>query len=147
MNRKLVLNFVFFIISLECWIHSSEYTQAALSCIHFRVFSSIIQNTKFSTLFTIHYIQIYSMDDCCWLKLVDEETAGIKLTVPDKSSGMKQTVKLIRGCTYSKSAEVLVNWVILSTTSRLHSGSGALTQTLLIKPNIIYVMANKKICL
>ena len=46
MNRKLVLNFVFFIISLECWIHSSEYTQAALSCIHFRVFSTPVQLFK-----------------------------------------------------------------------------------------------------
>ena len=90
---------------------------------------------------------LYSMDDCCQLKLVADETAGMKKTVPDESTGMKQTIKLIRASTHSKSGEVLVNWIILSTTSRLCSGSGGLTQTLLIKPNITYVLAKKKICL
>ena len=35
----------------------------------------------------------------------------------------------------------------LSTTSRLCSGSGGLTQTILIKPSITCVLAKKKICL
>ena len=60
---------------------------------------------------------------------------------------MKQTVKLIRGSIYSKSGEVLVKWIILSQTSRLCSGSGGLTQTLLIKLNITNVLAKKKVCL
>ena len=84
------------------------------------------------------------MDDCCWLKLVADETAGMKKTVPDESTGMKQTLKLIRASTHSKSGEVLVKWIILSTTSRLCSGSGGLIQTLLIKPNITDVLAKKK---
>ena len=41
-----MLNFVFWIISLECWIHSSPYTQAALSCMGFRVFSTPVQLFK-----------------------------------------------------------------------------------------------------
>ena len=78
------------------------------------------------------------------MKLVADETAGMKKTVPDESTGMKQTIKLIRASTHSKSGEVLVNWIILSTTSRLCSGSSGLTQTLLIKPNITDVLAKKK---
>ena len=46
------------------------------------------------------------MDDCCQLKLVADETAGMKKTVPDESTGMKQTIKLIRASTHSKSGEV-----------------------------------------
>ena len=49
---------------------------------------------------------LYSMDDCCQLKVVADETAGMKKTVPDESTGMKQTIKLIRASTHSKSGEV-----------------------------------------
>ena len=42
---------------------------------------------------------LYSIDDCCWLKLVVDETLGMNKTVPDESIGMKQTVKLIKGST------------------------------------------------
>ena len=42
---------------------------------------------------------LYSYTYCCQLKLVADETAGMKKTVPDESTGMKQTIKLIRGST------------------------------------------------
>ena len=41
-----MLNFVFWIIELECWIHESEYTKAQLECIHLSVFSTPVKLWK-----------------------------------------------------------------------------------------------------